>query len=1313
MQESYSVEAILSVKDRMTSDMKKAAGAIGIVDTNSKKATSTMKGVAVGAAAFKVVEAAVNLVTASLDKAISRYDTLNRFPRVLENMGYSANQASTATDKLSDGVQGLPTSLDEIVANAQNLTVLTGNLELATDTALALNNAFYASGAVTEDASRGLRQYTQMLSKGKVDLQSWRTLQETMGYALSKTAESFGYTGQSAQTDFYAALKNGDVTFDEFNSRLIELNEGVGGFAEMAKTSTGGIGTAWTNMGTAVARGTANVISAIDSGLSDTKFKGIENSISSMGKGIDNVLSNVVAPALGFVAQNADKLVIVLGGVAAGFAVWNGAVKPIQGTLERLNTLEQVAAEQGVTLNEVLNKSASAEGIAAQAALEREAAIATKRAAQQEEVATELEKIAVDKQAIAEAAKANAQYLKSPKLIQAEEAALKARNAEKKAEEAVTKLSSDALKAEEAAKKAATIASQENATAAQKGKAAKLAEKSATAQASAAEAKQTLVKKQAATAAAMANVETAKSDAYKAAETNATIANTVAEEASGHAKTARGQAEHLNTVATELSTKATDEQSISSLFGASVVGLLTGKITLHELATNMATIATKAFNAATQALSGPLGIIILVVGALVGAIIGLTTWIGKNNAAYDEGKDAIDGYKNKNEELKESLGESTTSYDNNAASAQGNADISREMAKSVNEAADSYDGSAASARKMQAKVNMLNQACQGLNLTFDETTGELSQTADQIEDYIKAAETASKKTALSDHMTELNKVLSDTQAELIKAEMEVQHWNEQVASGEMTQKQGIELNREMEKTIEGLATTYAETSEEMARYAEFVAEVEAEEKAAQRAAIAEQELTVEEWSSYMEDRMYEAAGEILVTYETMTDGLSNLGEKIVQDNETTWNDIKSNQADTIKQVTEFAELYAQLIKAGVSDSYLEAIGATGPESIPLLKDMLNSGTDEVLKSQDEWEAAYEQVAKGPLTDVLKVDDETATAIQDFVTGKTGIYGNLQDAIEGVNFGGLMDKPLQDTAKGIGSNTAVPDSGKQLVEETKSSMEEVDFTPVGEEMAAEIGAGFGSSVTIVSGEMTELKSTMQTHLASVKALISEKMETIEALFKISFNNIVANGKNGLSRFNTAFSDGLNKSRDTARTAATSIANVLNLYTKLYTSGVNSMKGFNSGLITGSSAVYATAQSIALNVAATINKALDIHSPSRVTRWSGRNTMAGLNLGLIDGQDDVFATIARFTQKVESGMTATMQSARAIGADFNFSASVNDSTTSGLLERLIAVAEKGQVIVLDSGAIVGGTFSKYDHVSGETESYNNRWGRLVTT
>lgn len=228
------------------------------------RGSDSLKKFAIGGAAFKLASKAVDLLTDSLGGAIQRFDTLESYPRVMQAMGHSTEDITRSTKKLAAGIEGLPTTLNEVVGTAQRLTSITGDINKSTDLTLALNNAFLASGSSSADASRGLQQFSQMLSAGKVDMQSWKTLQETMPYALQKTAESFGFAGQSAQNDFYSALKEGRITFNQFSRKLVELNGGVGGFAELAKTNSKGIQTSFGNLKNAVVKGVANTIKALD-----------------------------------------------------------------------------------------------------------------------------------------------------------------------------------------------------------------------------------------------------------------------------------------------------------------------------------------------------------------------------------------------------------------------------------------------------------------------------------------------------------------------------------------------------------------------------------------------------------------------------------------------------------------------------------------------------------------------------------------------------------------------------------------------------------------------------------------------------------------------------------------------------------------------------------------------------------------------------------------------------------------------------------------------------------------------------------------
>lgn len=304
-----------------------------------EKIKDAIKNFSVGAVAFKAVSSAMNLVSQSMDKAIDRFDTLQRFPKVMKSLGHSSKDVAASTKLLSEGIEGLPTTLDTVVSTTQKLTSMTGNLKQSTKLTIALNNAFLASGASTEEASRGLTQYTQMLSSGKVDLQSWKTLQETMPYALQKTAESFGFAGASAQKDFYSALQDGKITFTDFSKRLIELNKGTNGFAEMAKKNSEGIKTSFGNIVNAVAKGIANVIAEFDKMSKAVTGKSIAQNLDSIKGAVNstfNVIISVIRGAtpvvkslvsvLGFLKPVLDPLISVFTGVVGAVLLFKGAM---------------------------------------------------------------------------------------------------------------------------------------------------------------------------------------------------------------------------------------------------------------------------------------------------------------------------------------------------------------------------------------------------------------------------------------------------------------------------------------------------------------------------------------------------------------------------------------------------------------------------------------------------------------------------------------------------------------------------------------------------------------------------------------------------------------------------------------------------------------------------------------------------------------------------------------------------------------------------------------------------------------------------
>lgn len=243
--------------------------------TGSKTGQSIGKGLSVGFASkvgavagitSNVFSKVASVVTSSLGSAVDRADQMNNFPKVMKNLGYSATDAAASIKKISDALDGLPTTSSTMTGMVQQLAPLTSNLDEATDIALAFNNAMLAGGASTMEQENALTQYTQMLSAGKVDMQAWRSIQAAMPGQLNQVAEAMMGAGHNAN-DLYEAMKSGKFSFDDFNKAVMDLNQNGFGkyasFAQQAKDATQGIGTAMENVKNRVAKAVQKVIDAV------------------------------------------------------------------------------------------------------------------------------------------------------------------------------------------------------------------------------------------------------------------------------------------------------------------------------------------------------------------------------------------------------------------------------------------------------------------------------------------------------------------------------------------------------------------------------------------------------------------------------------------------------------------------------------------------------------------------------------------------------------------------------------------------------------------------------------------------------------------------------------------------------------------------------------------------------------------------------------------------------------------------------------------------------------------------------------------
>jgi len=324
----------------------------------TKNAFSGISG-AVTVAAGNLISAGIHksfdMINSSVDGAIRRVDILNNFPKVMSNLGISADDSKKAITRMADALKGLPTSLDNAAASVQRLTSKNGDVGKSTEMFLALNNAILAGGAPMDIQATAIEQISQAYAKGKPDMMEWRALQSAMPAQLKQIAQAFFQNGSALDvylkkareyaaknpmsstgkelleqltavkngtgdmtTALGTAMRTGIISMDDFMATITKMNkEGVNGFQsfeKQARNSTGGIQTAMENSKTAVVRGVAKIIEAFGSG-------DMSGAAGGFGKILENVLTGV-ADMIKFVKENKE----VFTGIAIAVGVLTGAV---------------------------------------------------------------------------------------------------------------------------------------------------------------------------------------------------------------------------------------------------------------------------------------------------------------------------------------------------------------------------------------------------------------------------------------------------------------------------------------------------------------------------------------------------------------------------------------------------------------------------------------------------------------------------------------------------------------------------------------------------------------------------------------------------------------------------------------------------------------------------------------------------------------------------------------------------------------------------------------------------------------------------
>ncbi len=1269
--ENYSVQAVLSVTDRsFTVKMQKAADTVEALDTGSQKAAKSVMDIAKGIGVFKALSIAGNTLQNSLGGAVDRFDTMTRFPKVLQQMGYSANESNTSIKTLSEGIQGLPTSLDGIAASTQRIAVLTGDLDKATNTALALNNAFLASGATSADAERGLTQYVQMLSKGSVDMESWRTLQETMGYALSETAKQLGITSGNS-LELYDAIQNGEITFDRFNSALIKCSTQTGGFAEKAQTASAGIKTSFTNLGISVTRGMANTIQSVDDALGKLNGSSIDGIINSLSKKID-VFFNGVSTGVGVVIQSLDMLGPSLVVAASGFVAFKtamtvqdqwralqSAAEGAKSTIDAFRNAEQLAtdamkaqelaagalarAEQtGVIAKkaavvaqeaETIARISSTEAMQARTVAERATAAATKVSTAQEKLAAATTKLRQKEEVLAAAA-------------------TKSKAVQEKAAAAVTKAKADVDKKAAALEKAKAQAAKLGATSAELN------------------AKAEAMEAAAAKAQARASETAAK----------ASTAKTTAENAETRAAEYSAAAETKNMAATEASNIVQAKSSLLVVAKTAALGVLSGQMGIAEA-------AQWGWNAAMTA--NPIGATIIAMTALIGVVTGVAVAISKldtkTQAIQKAQEDVIESSKN----LVESLDSSKKAYKETTADIEASAKANKDLASQISNLANQESRSTQEKAALKTYVDHLNSSMEGLNLKYDEEADALNMSTDAIMRKVEAYSAEAEAQAAQERYIEIKKEqiqIDEELAALADQRKTVEgEWQNLVNQGPAA----MARYRDSLAELNEQETALDERKQNLASSERHLNEVVAESQRAQAEAVSQ---AVESQTLSMEDlsETQQAVVQSLnETWQSYADQATNMFDTLSDRSELSVAEMTKNLEENQRVISSWADNITVLAERGVDQGLLEQLRQAGPESAGYVNAMVQASDAELQRLSEVYsnggqtatnalktvfdtsevpEAAMNMVTRTQETlnsqiaaadfaslgrnipegmengitegtgPVWTAATTMATGVSETVANTLGIHspsvvfqGYGTNLIEGLVIGiqgqsSNLNSALSNMMQSAG-RTAIDALNSQL--NGMTSLTTVSFAKI---PAAAKSSMTQTSAAIAAGmNMTNQKITAGMKMAQTST--KSGMTVMNSAVKSGMTSVQNSARTGMSQFSKEIDSGMRRAENSAAQGRSGMKSAMSgLPSDWRSIGYNASIGLANGINSGANSAISAANRLANTIAATMRSALQVHSPSRVTTEIGEYTGIGAAEGLLN----MIPQVERASKKVAAAM-----------------------------------------------------------------------------
>ena len=579
-----------------------------------------------------------------------------------------------------------------------------------------------------------------------------------------------------------------------------------------------------------------------------------------------------------------------------------------------------------------------------------------------------------------------------------------------------------------------------------------------------------------------------KLNLLQTASAAASTANTAATQVNNTAKTLNIAVTKMQADEVNRETQAEIAQNTTMGLGAALMGVLTGTVTLHTLATTAATAATNLFKMALNAL--PLVAIATAITAIITAIVALVKHLSAGSAAFQAQKKEVEALASTQEELAQSAQESADAFDDSFAHIQASGTVAQGLVSQMREVSTSTADAAAKHQQMAALCTQLNSAMDGLNLAYDKETGAITNlntgqalSLSQIEELIQAKTQLAEADAWAERQNELLAEQVQIQEELALIEQQ---------RSELQAEDGIS-NGNRNKLLNDLAETEAAYAAQM------------EENQARLAIVNEN----------MALSSTESANQIVSNYDAMQNAVTRNGENIAQVAEQWGTTTEAIAASMEAQNITLDEWVANQQEAW--DEYQASVSeksAAVVNSFQLIPDQFSMSAEQMLENLQlnkeryaEWEANMAEITRllGPTAaaEFSKLGPEANSAMEEILGSTTlleqyrQVFGSTIDEATGKavenwsdpNFIGAPSDALTTSAGQIIANGALPQAMEDQIREMaaagKISVVREDFDSIGKNAMLGIINGLNSKketlLTTARGIANQVASTMRAAL----------------------------------------------------------------------------------------------------------------------------------------------------------------------------------------------------------------------------------------